>query len=120
MLGWVWGVIAGESWREREVQGLGSFPLLLSQSGRWFRQFGYQQVVLLENEEFFHFAKLRVHVVVYKKMTSRQLLVSKIRVSGHVCDFSLGFFIAHLEYLKNFVVILALRFQRVNIGFDGG
>jgi hypothetical protein len=64
--------------------------------------------------------KLLVHAVVYKKTTSRRLLALKIRVGGHMGDLFLEFLIAHLQYLKNLVVILALRFQGVDICFDGG
>jgi hypothetical protein len=35
-------------------------------------------------------------------------------------DLFLGFLIAHLQYLKNLVVVLALCFQGVDIRFDGG
>jgi hypothetical protein len=59
-------------------------------------------------------------VVVYKKMTSRRLLVSKIRASGYMGDLFFRLLVAHLEYLKNFIVILALCFQGVNVGLDGG
>jgi hypothetical protein len=56
----------------------------------------------------------------YEKTTSRRLLVSKIRVDGYMSNFLLRFFIAHLKHLEDFIVVLTLSLQGVNISFSGG